>query len=230
MDLVVDNASIFYFDENDPFGSNEYLLRLFKLQRGYSIAAGIPGHYLNANSDPEQSAVDVIEAPCVLTFVDEGLPAKLCIAFRKYGGTKICAKALEMPLQISAGGEDKEPKFYKWKEAGSVKLDVIKSFIPLARSDGYNMVKNYETWIKKAPSPMCLSEKLNCSRSKIFALGYRQAGTRQKTLTRSATQPLSVLESRSRRRVARHPPQSDLQLALQHSRRNLSNWRRSSAG
>ena len=158
MDLVVDNASIFYFDENDPFGSNEYLLRLFKLQRGYSIAAGIPGHYLNANSDPEQSAVDVIEAPCVLTFVDEGLPAKLCIAFRKYGGTKICAKALEMPLQISAGGEDKEPKFYKWKEAGSVKLDVIKSFIPLARSDGYNMVKNYETWIKKAPSPMPFRE------------------------------------------------------------------------
>ena len=151
-DFVADNASIFYFDEKDPYSGNEYLLRLFALVRGYSCPAGIPGHYFNAATagDGEDSTVGVIEAPAIITFIDEGMPAKLCIAFRKYNSTKICAKALDMPLQISGGAQE---KFYKWKEAGSVKLDVIKSFIPLARSDGYNMVKELASWIKSSPSP-----------------------------------------------------------------------------
>ena len=150
-DFVADNASVFYFDEKDPYSGNEFLLRLFALVRGYSCPAGIPGHYLSAatTGEGEDSAVGVIEAPAIITFIDEGMPAKLCIAFRKYNSTKICAKALDMPLQISGGAQE---KFYKWKEAGSVKLDVIKSFIPLARSDGYNMVKELASWIKSSPS------------------------------------------------------------------------------
>ena len=151
-EYVVDNASIMYFNEADPTGGDEFLLRMFILRRGYSVPAGIPGHYLNSvpSADPDSSLIGVVELPAVVTFVDEGMPAKLCLAFRKYRNAKICCKVLDMPLQLTSG--DKET-FVAWKTAASVKLDVIKSFIPLARSDGYNQAKLISKWVKHSPSP-----------------------------------------------------------------------------
>ena len=151
-DYVVDNASIMYFNEADPTGGDEFLLRMFILRRGYSVPAGIPGHYLNSvtTMDPADSLIGVVELPAVVTFVDEGLPAKICLAFRKYRNTKICCKVLDMPLQLTSGEKE---TFVAWKTAASVKLNVIKSFIPLARSDGYNQTKMLAKWVKHSPSP-----------------------------------------------------------------------------
>ena len=184
-DPVIDNASLLYFDEKEPWKGTELALRLFLIKRGFSVPAQIPGHYLVANEDSENnSKVTIVEAPCEVQFKDEGQASRLLLSFKKYGhGQKICAVCIDLPLQIAAANGDKDAKWNTWKDnAASVKLDCIKSFKPLTRHDGNDMVKALAAWLKASSASNFYKEigfkNLNDIRSFMSSRKYSSSMTR----------------------------------------------------
>jgi hypothetical protein len=144
-DFVFDNASIVQINAKDPHDGCMLGLRFFGFKRGFATPFGVPGHFL-VNKLDEESETQVVVLPCVVSFLDVGNADRLCVAVKRTAQGKMFAICVELPLCVS--GTDDTSKWVQFRDAATVKLSVIKSFSSVVSSDGHNLVKNVDKWLK----------------------------------------------------------------------------------
>jgi hypothetical protein len=143
-DYVFDNASVIQINAKDPHDGSMLGLRFFGFERGFAKSMA-PGHYL-VNKITEESQTQVVVLPCTVSFLDAGNADRLCVAMKRTQSGKMFAICVDLPLCVS--GTDETSKWVQFRDAATVKLSVIHSFSSVVSSDGNNLVKNVDKWLK----------------------------------------------------------------------------------
>jgi hypothetical protein len=123
--------------------------RIFGLQRGYSMVAGVPGFYIVNKAGKESDCAVTHDLPAVLHPVDAGSPPVIGLRWKVGSNGNIYAMTIPTDLKLSSDADGTE----KWLTDDEVvprRLKLFKELHPLQNRDGQPLGKKFDAWIKQS--------------------------------------------------------------------------------
>ena len=152
-DYVLDKGTLVSATVNQHGFDGMCALRAFRLRKGFSVPANLPGHYFVNSSDINVAdPASVADLPAIVHFKDSATAPALALYWKHGENGKLYLFTIPTAVKVSTNSETGQDKWVQEKDGTVVKLEMVERLDAVENRDGQAIGKAVDEWLKSHSS------------------------------------------------------------------------------